>query len=92
MGSGTVLQAFTTAGRILDDVPYRAEQSACFHPYRRQVKFFKGEQAPIRPLLQELTFTQNDGNWGLAFRRGAFQITESDFKTIAGAMIIKVGI
>jgi hypothetical protein len=88
MGSGAVLQAFTAAGRILDEVPYIAEQSACFHPYRRQVRFFKSRQAPIRPLLQELTFTQGDENWGLAFRRGAFQITEDDFKRIAKAMAI----
>jgi hypothetical protein len=89
MGSGPILQAFTAAGCILDDVPYIAEQSECFHPYRRQVKFFKGRQAPIRPLLQELSFTQGDENWGLVFRRGAFQITEDDFERIAKAMAIK---
>lgn len=88
MGSGAVLQAFTAAGRILDEVPYIAEQSACFHPYRRRVKFFKSRQAPVRPLLQELTFTQGEENWGLASRRGAFQILEDDFKRIAKAMAI----
>jgi hypothetical protein len=89
MGSGAVLQAFTAAGCILDEVPYIAGQSACFHPYRRRVNFFKSRQAPVRPLLQELTFTQGDENWGLAFRRGAFQIPEDDFKRIAKAMAIK---
>jgi hypothetical protein len=89
MGSGAVLQAFTAAGRILDEVPFKAEQSACFHPYRRRVKFFKSRQAPVRPLLQELTFTQGHENWGLVFRRGAFQVTEDDFKAIAKAMAIK---
>jgi hypothetical protein len=89
MGSGAVLQAFTAAGRILDEVPYIAEQSACFHPYRRNVKFLKSKPAPIRPLLHELTFTQGAENWGLAFRRAAFQITEGDFTRIAEAMTIK---
>jgi hypothetical protein len=89
MGSGPVLQAFSAAGRILDDFPYQAEQSACFHPYRRRTKFFESRQVPVRPLLQELSFTQGNENWGLAFRRGAFLITEDDFKTIAKAMSIK---
>jgi hypothetical protein len=89
MGSGPVLQAFTAAGRILDEFPYNAEQSAGFRPYRRRTKFFKSKQAPVRPLLQELTFTQGNENWGLAFRRGAFRITANDFKRIAKAMSIK---
>jgi hypothetical protein len=89
MGSGPVLQAFTAAGTILDESPYVAEQSACFHPYCRRTKFFKSRQAPVRPLLQELTFTQGNENWGLAFRRGAFQITADDFNKIAKAMSIK---
>ena len=89
MGSGPVLQAFTAAGRILDEFPYEAEQSAGFCPYRRRTKFFKSRQAPVRPLLQELTFTQGNESWGLAFRRGAFRITADDFKRIAKAMSIK---
>jgi hypothetical protein len=89
MGRGAVLQAFTAAGRILDEVPYIAEQSECFHPYRRRTEFFESSQAPVRSLLQELTFTQENENWGLAFRRGAFQITADDFKRIAKAMSIK---
>ena len=89
MGSGPVLQAFTAAGRILDEFPYEAEQSAGFRPYRRRTKFFKSRKAPVRPLLQELTFTQGNENWGLAFRRGAFRITAEDFKRIAKAMSIK---
>ena len=89
MGSGLVLQAFTAAGRILDEVPYKAEQSEGFRPYRRRTKFFKSRQAPVRPLLEELTFTQGKESWGLTFRRGAFRITADDFKRIAKAMSIK---
>jgi hypothetical protein len=89
MRSGPVLHAFTAAGRILDEFPYQAEQSAGFCPYRRRTKFFKSNQAPVRPLLQELTFTRGRENWGLPFRRGAFRITADDFKRIAKAMSIK---
>jgi hypothetical protein len=89
MGSGPALQAFTAAGRILDEAPYEVEQSAGFCPYRRRTKFFKSRQAPVRPLLEELTFTQGNESWGLAFRKGAFRITADDFKRIAKAMSIK---
>jgi hypothetical protein len=88
MGSGPALQAFTAAGRILDKVPYKADQSEGFCPFRRRTKFFKSGQAPVRRLLEELTFTQGKENWGLAFRRGAFRITADDFKRIAKAMSI----
>ena len=89
MGSGPVLQAFTAAGRILDEFPYEAEQSAGFCPFRRRTEFFKCRQAPIRPLLQDLTLTQGLASWGTAFRRGAFRITPDDFQRIAEAMFIK---
>ena len=84
MGSGAVLQAFTAAGRILDDIPYEAEQSASFRPYRRRTKFFESGQAPVHPLLQDLTFTRGLASWGSAFRRGAFCITPDDFQKMRG--------
>ena len=89
MGKGMALQAFTAAGRILDQVPYEAEQSTGFRPYRRRTRFFKVEQAPVRPLLGELSFTRGLSSWGLAFRKGAFRITPEDFGKIAKAMHIK---
>src|ERR1700689_1779325 len=89
MGRGAVLQAFTAAGRILDEFPYEAEPSAGFRPYRRRTKFFKSKQARVRPLLQELTFTQGNESWGLAFRRGAFLLDAEDFKKLAKAMSFK---
>jgi len=46
MGSGPVLQAFTAAGRILDEFPYEAEQSAGFRPYRRGRSFSRVDKRP----------------------------------------------
>lgn len=88
MDSGAALQSFTAAGRILDDVPYQVEQSANFRPFRRRTKFFECKQAPIRPLLQDLTFTRGRASWGTAFRSGSFRITRQDFQAIAKAMFI----
>jgi hypothetical protein len=66
MGEGPALQSFTALGRILDDAPFEATQSECFRPFRRKVQYFKSWQAPIRPLLNELSFTQRRAQWGMA--------------------------
>jgi hypothetical protein len=74
MGEGPALQSFTAIGRILDDAPVETTQSEGFRPFRRKVQYFKSQQAPIRPLLDELSFTRGRTNWGMAFRRASFII------------------
>ena len=53
---------------------------------RRDVRFLKAKDAPIRPLLGTLSFTRGRASWGYAFRRGSFAIDEADFRVIANAM------
>jgi len=89
MGKGTVLQAFTAAGEILDDTPFEAEQAESFKPFRRETKFFKCQQAFIRPLLDRLSFTKGRAQWGMVFRRSSFSIDQEDFITIAAAMTLE---
>ncbi len=89
MAAGEILQAFTAAGRIVDDAPYQIEQSDTFKPFRRTTHYFKSRQASIHPLLEDLRFTRGRHNWGIAVRRGVFRINSEDFKTIAGAMGIE---
>jgi hypothetical protein len=60
--------------------------SADFHPWRRDVNWSEASHAPIRPLLETLEFTAGRANWGMIFRRGHFEISERDFRTIAKAM------
>jgi EVE domain len=83
---GEALQRFTAAGRVLDDEPYQAEMTPAFHPWRRRLQFLACEEAPIRDLLDELTFTKGRRQWGFVFRRGLFEITAEDFQWIARAM------
>jgi hypothetical protein len=83
---GESLQAFTAAGRIVDEVPYQVEQSKDFRPFRRKTEYLKGKDAPIHPLLEELSFTKGRSNWGAAFRRGVFQMKREDYVKIAIAM------
>ena len=88
IGHSAPVQAFTAAGRVLDDTPFQIHQGDQFHPFRRQMRYFTVQQASIHPLLQELSFTHGRSNWGIAFRRGTFRISHDDYTKIARAMRI----
>jgi hypothetical protein len=74
-------QKFTAIGEVIDEVPYEAETG-----WRRSMRFFSAEDAPIQPLIEQLEFITNKKSWGFPFRRGLFEIGESDFTAIARAM------
>jgi hypothetical protein len=57
-----------------------------FHPWRRLVEPIPSTEAPIAPLIEELTFIRDKRRWGFVFRRGMFEIGEDDFSRIARAM------
>ena len=86
MDGGESIQAFTAAGRIVDDVPYQVEQSKDFRPFRRKTEYFKSKDTSIHPLLDELSFTKGRSNWGAALRMGIFQMKREDYMKIAIAM------
>lgn len=86
MGAGAPVRAFTAIGEVLDAPVRLGEMGGDFHPFRRDVRFFAAEDAPIAPLLPRLAFTQGRTNWGMVFRRGAFRITADDYRLIANAM------
>jgi hypothetical protein len=85
----TPLQSFTAIGIIADDDIWQADEGD-FQPWRRRVEYVKSDDAPIQPLLDELSFTAGKTNWGYGFRYGLFEITAEDFNTIAGAMNAKI--
>jgi hypothetical protein len=87
---GEPLQHFTAIGRVIDDSPYRAEMTPTFHPWRRRVQFLECEEAPIRDLMDQLTLTEDRKHWGMAFRRGLFEISKEDFQHIARAMKVEL--
>ena len=88
MGEGKTVHAFTTIGRVISDVPYRAEQAMNFNPYRVDVDYLKdANPAPIRPLLNELRLTRARGaNWGMVMRGPKRRLDETDMRRIAEAM------
>ena len=90
MRAGDVVQAFVAFGKILPGEPFRTDASKRFRPFRRYVEYSTGTDAPIRPLLQKLSFTRDRVSWGQALRLGTFRIEPDDLKIIANAMRIGV--
>ncbi len=85
MSSNVPLRAFTAIGRIEDEVIWRADEDE-FKPWRRRVSYVSSTETPIRPLLDDLSFTRGKVGWGYAFRYGLVEVTEADFGLIAKAM------
>jgi EVE domain-containing protein len=79
--AGEQLKMFTAIGEVEDDAPYQVEAA-----WRRRVNFRSSAEAPIHPLIEQLEFIRNKKSWGFTFRRGFFEIGESDFRRIAAAM------
>lgn len=83
---GAPLKAFTALGKAVDERVYRVEMSADFRPFRRDIRYLPCREAPIEPLLDELSFIRDKQRWGFPFRAGLIQIPEHDFRVIAQAM------
>lgn len=86
MAEGDPVQAFTAIGEIRAGEPYPFDMGDGFVPFRKDVRFFPAREAPIRPLLDRLSFTRGRKSWGYVFRRGLFEITTEDRAIIAEAM------
>ena len=83
---GDPVQAFTAMGRIRAADIYQADAGAGFRPFRIAVDYFPASAAPIRPLLDGLSFIRSRTHWGAAFRYGFVRVPEADFARIATAM------
>jgi len=83
---GEALQAFTAIGIVTSGEIYQAQMSPDFKPYRVDVEFLPGAEAPIRPLIDELTFIKSKTHWGAAFRFGLLKVPVADFLLVADAM------
>lgn len=80
------VQAFTAIGRVAaGDIEAFDRDGQRLH--RRPATYSAdAHQAPVRPLLDQLSFVEDPDNWGLAFRNSKRQITLGDVTTIAEAM------
>jgi EVE domain len=83
---GDPCRRFTAVGQLSAGDVYSFRMSDEFVPYRRAVRFLDAGEAPVEPLLQDLSFIRDKRRWGHIFRRGHFEIGERDFRVIAAAM------
>jgi hypothetical protein len=83
---GEPLQAFTAIGRVNTGDIYQVEMTPQFKPFRVDVTFLKAKEAPIRALIDRLSFIEDKSHWGARFRFGHLSIGEVDFALIAKAM------
>jgi len=83
---GELLQSFTAIGVVCSGEVYRVKMAKDFEPYRLDVKFFKAKEAPIKPLIEALSFIKNKARWGAAFRFGHVKVSAEDFILIAKTM------
>lgn len=86
MEGGESLQAFTAFGIVGPDDTVQVEMAPGFRPFRRSVHYREAREAPIRPLLDRLSFSQGNSGWGQVLRRGQVPLTAEDVGMIAEAM------
>jgi hypothetical protein len=83
---GPSLQAFTAIGRVATGIVYQVDDGADFRPFRVDIEYLPATPAPIRPLIESLTFLRSKKHWGAAFRFGFLRVPGEDFACIAAAM------
>ena len=86
MRAGEIVQAFVAIGTVEAGEPYQVEVTDSFRPYRRDVHYHRFRKAPIRPLLDALSFTRDRPSWGQAFRYGSFTSDAEDLRIITEEM------
>ncbi len=84
--NGQPLQHFTAIGVVDTGEVYQVEMTDDFKPFRVNVTFLKATEAPIKPLIESLSFIKNKTHWGSAFRFGYVEVPAEDFQLIAAAM------
>ncbi len=88
---GKPVQMFTGIGKVKTGQVLKDEEAGPDdYPYRIEVDLILSKEIPIRPLIEKLSFIEDKTHWGFPFRIGYVHIPEQDFRTIAGAMGVKV--
>jgi EVE domain len=86
MGGKDKLQSFISIGIVHSAEPYAFDMGGGFVPFRKDVQYFKAQEAPIAPLLDAFEFVEDRQRWGYKFRFGLFSISDHDMQLIAKAM------
>ena len=76
---GAPVQAFTAIGRVRGRRDLQVRMGGGIPPFRRPAGSSPASEAPIKPLLDALSFVRNKTHWGAAFRFGFLRVPEEDF-------------
>lgn len=87
---GDKCQKFTAIGVVDDDTPAQVQQAEGFEPWRRQIRWFRGSEAPIQPMVSALSFVRDKSRWGAPFRFGFLEIPLEDAARIARSMGVEL--
>lgn len=82
---GPACQAFVALGTVEAAAPSERDLGT-FRPWVRRVAWESVTPAPIRPLLEALSFVTDKRSWGMVFRRGLFRVSPGDFAVIEAAL------
>lgn len=87
IGEGETIQAFVALGTVISNAPYQRKWAHTdFTAWVHDAAYEDIREVPTKPMLDDLSFITNPRYWGMAFRRGLFQIEQQDFEVIAKAM------
>lgn len=87
MHEGEPLRAFTALGRVHGERTVLFDMGGGFVPHRREVRFERAaREVSLASLGERLDFIRNNPHWGMLARRGHFEISLEDLRTIATAM------
>jgi hypothetical protein len=87
---GERLNAFTAIGTVVTGDVYQVKVTPAFTPHRMDCHFVPSKAAPIKPLVERLSFIKNKSHWGATFRFGHVEVPASDFALIAERMEVQV--
>jgi hypothetical protein len=83
---GERVQAFTAIGCVGAGSIEQATTRDRVVAFRRAVRYWPASDAPIKPLIEPLSFIRSKAHWGAPFRFGFIRVSESDFALIATPM------
>ena len=83
INAGDVIQGFVALGTVTGDAVYQKEWADTgFVAWVRDARMRSVGPIPVKPMLEDLSFVTNPRYWGMAFRRGQFEISPGDFALI----------
>ncbi len=80
------LQSFTALCTVAEGEVWQADMGPDFKPFRRDARYEKVVDVPIKSVLPRLGFIRNKAAYGAVFRFGVVKIPEEDFHIIRTAM------